>query len=145
MTVTTRSGRTIKFAFMHSSPFVKDAETGVVRIKSSDNSGVNRAQLDTLADLSERRMTVCEVVEQVPDGTQETGSAYNVLGQGVAICHPTDPFRKATGRKLSLTYALRAASSEPEAALPVNVVSGPQLTRDDRADVWAYYLKEFQA
>jgi hypothetical protein len=139
MTVTTRSGRTLKFTFMHSSPFDANGHIASPLVPV----GQRRQELDTIADISERRMTVCEVVEQTDaevdvDGTADSHHTYTLLGQGMAICRPPDPFSKATGRKLSLTYALRAASFpalEPEAI--------PYLSREDRADVWAYYLKEF--
>ena len=90
-------GRAYNIKFVHSSPFDKE---GVATTR--DDAGKLRQQLDNDATVIGRRITLCEIQEV-------TNGDFKVLGQGIAICHPTDVFKKPEGRKISLTYALDAA------------------------------------
>lgn len=109
MTVTTTNGRTFKVIFMHSVPPQNEPR---------ETKNETRRVLDVEAKELDRRITLCTIDEL---DAQNQGVT---IGSGVALCHPTDQFNKATGRKLSFTYALEAAG----------------LTRDERGELWAAYL-----
>jgi len=110
MTVTLSTGRTVKLHWVHSS------HNNVTR----EGAGAQRQMLDDLARTRGRRLSMCEV-SQVDEGE------YATLGQGIAMTHPNDTFRKDLGRKHSLGKALVAAS----------------LTRAERDDVWAAFKAQF--
>ncbi len=129
--LTTRTGRRLKITFIHSS------HGGNTR----EDAGEARLALDALADIEGGRLTQCEIIE-------ETNGNFAILGVGIAKCHAKDTFKKKTGCKISLTYALEAASDvialdaenlfaqSDDLAL---LGALPPLTREDRKDVWDVY------
>lgn len=115
MLISTSTARTFKLSWMHSAP-----PDGLVR----KDPGANRLLLDEASREIQRRITVC-TVREFGDNAQDAV----IVGEGVALCHPTDAFSKSVGRKLSLTYALGAAKST--------------ISRDERAELWTAYLDQF--
>ncbi len=94
-----------------------------------------------------RRLTLCTIsrVINAADGPGRRGALepdeiYNVLGQGLSVCHPNDTFSKAIGRKKSLAASMRVALSttkdEPEDVQVQNY--------QDRTDIWNAFRAEFE-
>lgn len=96
------------------------------------DAGAFRRGLDETARREGRRMTLCEVAEiqnfNASDSSGHADEVFNVLGQGMSVCHPNDQFRKAMGRKVSLTAALTAAG----------------LDLNERESVWDNYRAQFE-
>jgi hypothetical protein len=111
MTVLLPTGRSINLHWVHSSHnFVTRAD-----------AGSTRRGIDDVARAVGRRLTACEISEEVvPD-------SYTLLAQGVSVVHPNDTFRKDVGRKLSLTKALSATD----------------FNREEREAVWSAFHQEF--
>jgi hypothetical protein len=129
MVVTLATGQTLRVSFVHSSPDAhkpKDDDAPVVE----SASGL-RQRIDNTAQDIQRRLTFCELAEVAFSG-DSTGhndeKSYLVLGEGWAVCHEKDQFRKEVGRKIALTGALTAAG----------------LDREAREQVWAAYLDSFK-
>jgi hypothetical protein len=119
------------------------------RTGATPGCGSGTAAVDNSAEIVNRRLTLCEVVEVLPADTtgdqegdaQPEQETYVLLGQGIAICHPNDTFSKAVGRKMALHYALQAA-------FPSDAKIEPEWTNRvtnyfTRADVWTAYLVHF--
>lgn len=112
MTVATRSGRSLKLSFIHSSH----------NFDTRKDAGDNRIAVDNLAAAVNRRVTICTINE-----LGDTKEQNVLIGEGLSMCHPSDTFDKAKGRKIALTNALVAASADGG------------LTREDRQDIWNVY------
>ena len=125
MTITIFGGRTFHIHFVHSSHLDDDPmspEFG--KPKTRKEAGAIRRALDYDAEITGRRLTLCSVSEVTQGGDSYSG--YQMLGQGVSICHSNDTFRKPVGRKLSLAAALKASG----------------LSYDERTEVWNAYRAE---
>lgn len=141
MTVYTTTGRTLHIHFVHSSHLEDNPMSSNFGLPATRHgAGAIRVALDRDAELVGRRLTLCSISE-VTDGSSPTyprpdgsygypGShapeVYQMLGQGVSICHPNDTFKKPIGRKTSLTMALKASG----------------LNYTDRSEVWDAYHAE---
>lgn len=121
MTLTTSTGRNINIHFVHSSHDFKTREGAGIQRQELDKDALAFGTAQGLRDTRPRRLTLCELSEVV--GEKE----FNVLGQGIGVCHPNDTFKKPVGRKAALTAAMQAAGMDAT----------------ERGSIWNAYLTQF--
>lgn len=103
--------------------------------------GSLRQVVDDLARSLRRRVTLCEISEDVPVQVELSGGAEpeqgvqvtgRPLGYGFAVCHFWDQFVKAEGRRRSFFRALRASRLPREVKDGLTASLG--YTEDDARD-----------
>ena len=82
-------------------------------------------------DPNEQPITLCIIEELLPGNTPLVVSQPHILTKGMAMCHRTDPFYRALGRKLAFKRAM-----DPE--------DNPFFTRRVRRVFWNAFLHQIR-
>lgn len=121
--VMTADGRALKIQVIHSY-----ADAGFVPA----DAGELRFYVEEVAAILDRRVTLARVTELTRNGEEF------VLGEGFAVCHPNDTFKKDVGTKVAIGYALQASSAQDPEVSPEPL----PLTYLDRAVIWKQLIPQ---